>query len=138
VSQRAFRPRAFAPYAEQRSDVRRGLQTGSSFRVPPARPSLCRDRQPLGPCRYFGYEMVKCFEVDGAFRYFGDELVVHMQDDRETGGLDPQHRLRENVARDRLYDVFCDLAAIQTFVAPLPGRIILVDNAKTVSFTIFD
>ena len=64
-----------------------------------------------------------------AFGYFGDDLIVHMQDDRIARGLDPQHGGREHIAADRTHDVLGPHPPVRTIampaVAPLPGGVIL-------------
>jgi len=50
-------------------------------------------------------QAAKLFEAAEAIRHLADDLVMHGQHDRISGRLQPQHRLGEQVARDRLHDV---------------------------------
>ena len=56
------------------------------------------------------------------------DLVVHVQHDRIAGGLDAQHRLGQQIARDAADDVLSPQTAIGAVTVPaifeLPGSVI--------------
>src|SRR5262249_15800179 len=64
-----------------------------SLRVALAGPCLCCDREIERAGWLARHEMGELLGVAEAFRYFGNDLIVYVQHDGISGGLDPQHRL---------------------------------------------
>ena len=58
-----------------------------------------------------------------------DDLVMHVQNDRIAGGFDALHSFGEQIAGDRLHNVFRPVAAVGaaavTTVAPAAGGVVV-------------
>ena len=53
-----------------------------------------------------------------AFRHLGNDLIVTVQHNRVAGGLDPLHRLNQQIASDPAHDVLGPGAAISALAVP--------------------
>ena len=84
-------------------DRRNGRRAGRRLvRFVVAMPTPCAgcDRQVRRPGRLLDQQFEELLLAAETGRHFGDDLIMHMHHNRIAGGLDPEHRFNQDVARD--------------------------------------
>src|SRR6516165_5949452 len=99
---------------------------------------LSRDRQTLSPIRQRCDEALKFFDAAKFDRRLGDYFVVAVENNGTTDGLEPRRRLGEQIACDRLDNVFRPQSAIGSLavatINPFAGSIVLKHDGGVAEF----